>query len=401
MPKEDIKTDDKKDSAQLNIVKIEGKLDMSELLENDSNIDKTWQIGDMITGKVMSVSKGRVLVDIYNLATGLITGKELQDSSNTVDSLKVGEELSAIVINEEDEEGYIGLSLQQASQGQTWEKFVNAYKNSDNIDVTVKEANKGGLLIERDGIRGFIPVSQLSPENYPRVPGGNSTRILMKLQELIGTKLSCRVINIDENEGRLILSEKEAQREERQKIVQEIKEGQIVQGVISGVVDFGIFVNYKGVEGLVHISEIDWGHVANPADYASVGDKIKVLVLGVEGEKISFSIKQLTTDPWLEIVKKFNVGDKVKGVANKITNYGVFVKIDAEITGLLHISEVDEKEEEPDLNSMFTLGQEIEAKISAIREDDHELALTLLSDPRNKSEAEDEAEEKKLTEEKK
>jgi small subunit ribosomal protein S1 len=384
-------TDIKDKSADSSSIKIEDQDEMSKLLENDINLTKTWEIGEMVTGKVMSIGKGRILVDIFNIATGLITGKELQDSTNTIASLSIGDEVSAIVIHEENDEGYIGLSLQQASQGKTWEKFVKAFKNNDNIDVIVKEANKGGLLIEKDGIRGFIPVSQLAPEHYPRVPGGNSTRILMKLQELIGKTLSCRVINIDENEGRLILSEKEAQKEDRMKVIGDIKEGQIVEGVISGVVDFGIFVNYRGVEGLVHISEIDWGHVANPADYAHVGKQVKVLVLGVEGEKISFSIKQLTSDPWLEVVQKYKVGDKIKGIVNKITNYGVFVKIEAEITGLIHISEVDENNEEPDLNSMFQVGQEVEAKIAAIREDDHELALTILKEPRGKV-AEKEAE---------
>jgi len=357
---------------------------MADLMSDDARGGIEWNIGDMIEGTVMAVSKGKIVVDMYDMATGIIEGKELQDSSNTASSIVTGEKISAIVIYEENEDGYIGLSLQQASQGKTWDIFTNAYKNSDNVDVNVREVNKGGLLIERDGIRGFIPVSQLSPENYPRVPGGNAARILLKLQELVGKTLTCRIINMDENEGRLILSEREAQKEERQKIIDTLKEGQIVEGVVSGIVDFGIFVNYKGVEGLVHISEIDWGHVSNPADYVKVGETIKVLVMGVDVQKVSFSIKQLTEDPWLDMVKNYKVGDTINGEVSKVTKYGVFVKIRAEVTGLLHITEIDETDESPDVDSMFTVGESIEANIAAIREDDHELALTLLKTPRNK-----------------
>jgi len=366
------------------IVNISGQTEMSELLNKDKRLTISWEIGDTVTGTIMAISKGKVLVDLFNMATGIITGAELQDSRSNVAELKTGDDISAVVIFEEDVDGHVGLSLKQAAQGRTWEAFVKAYETSDNMEITVREANKGGLLVERDGIRGFIPVSQLAPEHYPRVPGGNSARILLKLQELIGLVLTVRVINIDENEGRLILSEKEAQKENRQKILEELKVGQTAEGTVSGIVDFGIFVNYKGVEGLVHISEIDWGHVSNPADYARVGQKIKVLIIGIEGEKVSFSIKQLTPDPWLDIVKKYTVEDKIQGTVNKITSYGIFVKIDAEITGLLHISEIDEDNEEPDLSRMFEAGQKIEAKISAIREDEHELALTLLKNPRNK-----------------
>jgi len=373
-------------STKTDGILIEDQHDMETLILKDKNLAKAWNVGDMVEGIVISINKGRVIVDIYNMATGIVAGKELRDSAKTITKLKVGDKISSMIIFNENEEGYVGLSLQQASQGHTWDRFVNAFKTGDNVNVTVKEANKGGLLVEEDGIRGFIPVSQLAPEHYPRVPGGNATRILMKLQELMGCVLSVRVINLDENEGRLILSEREAQKEERGKILSSLKEGQVVEGTVSGVVDFGIFVNYKGVEGLVHISEIDWGHVSNPADYAIVGKIIKVLVIGIEGEKISFSIKQLTKDPWLDVVKKYKVDDKVKGIVNKITNYGVFVKIEAEITGLLHISEVDEDNEEPNLEEIFKLGQEISAKISAIREDEHELALTILKNPRNKLE---------------
>lgn len=359
------------------IVQIVDQMSMDELLKGGKSFSLP-SIGEMVTGTVVSIGKNTVIVDIDNAAIGMIKGHEAQDSNNTIKKLKVGDPITATVLDFEDESGYILLSLRYASQGMTWNRFVDSFENGTKIDVTIVEANKGGLLIEEDGIRGFIPVSQLSPKYYPRVPGGNSARILEKLKRLMGVKLTVKVINMDESEGRLILSEKEAQREEREKVLQTLEVGKIIHGTISGVVDFGIFVNYNGVEGLVHISEIDWGHVSNPNDYGKVGDEADVVVIGIDGEKISFSIKRLTPDPWIVASKKYSLGDKVTGTVNKITDYGVFVKLEESISGLIHISELSEgKDVEVRPSSLVSVGQEVECYIINLDHKEHEIGLTL------------------------
>ena len=360
----------------MSVVKIADRASMESLLKQDAEFVLP-QIGEMITGTVVNIGKSQLVLDIENAAIGIIRGDEAQDSANTLKKVKVGDEVKATILSHENSEGYVVLSLKRASQGKTWGRFVKAYQDKTTVHVRVIEANKGGLLVEEDGIRGFIPVSQLSPEHYPRVAGGNSARILNKLEKLVNKDLEVRVINLDESEGRLILSEREAQKEERAVVLSTLEEGKIIKGKISGVVDFGLFVNHNGVEGLVHISEIDWGHVANPADYGAVGDEVEVVIIGVEGEKVSFSIKRLTPDPWIIAIKNYKLGQEVKGTINKITDYGVFVKLEETLSGLVHVSEISDEDENIDPNSVLTVGQPVDCVIINIDEKKHELGLSL------------------------
>ncbi len=376
----------------MSIIQIVDKADMSTLLSKKNEF-KLPGVGEMVTGIVVNVSKSRIVVDIENAAMGVIMGTEAHDSTNTLKSINVGDEVKATIIAPENKDGYVVLSLRQASQGRTWDRFVHSFKTQEKFAITVREANKGGLLVEEDGIRGFIPVSQLAPENYPRVPGGNAARILERLQSLVGKKLEVCVINIDESEGRMILSEKAARREERDKIMHEVQPGKILKGKISGVVDFGVFVNYHGVEGLVHISEIDWGHVSNPADYAEIGKEVEVLVIGVEGDKISFSMKRLTPDPWLDQIQKYKMGEKVSGTINKVTEYGVFVKLDENISGLVHTSELSDDLENPNPDDVVKVGQEVMCTIINIDQDKHEIGLSLRKKPKKAVEVKEEVKE--------
>jgi small subunit ribosomal protein S1 len=239
------------------------------------------------------------------------------------------------------------------------------------------EANKGGLLMEIDGIRGFIPVSQLTPEHYPRVSGADPEKILGKLQALVGQKLNVKIINVNVPERRLILSEKAAYASQRNKVIQKLKVGQTIDGTVSGIVHFGIFVNFEGVEGLVHISEIAWGHVADPTQHAKVGEKVKVMVIGVEDEKISFSLKRLTDDPWLKAAERYPIGSKVKGSVARVSPFGIFLKLDDEIEGLVHISEIspDGRIEDPD--TLAKEGQMMEAQVISVEQDDRRLGLSI------------------------
>jgi small subunit ribosomal protein S1 len=333
--------------------------------------------GTIVDGKVITVHKNRILVDLGGVSTGVISGKEAVDSGDTISGLAEGDDISAFVLEPENDEGLIVLSLRKASQQKTWKKFLDYYNNKEVIKVKITEANKGGLLVEVDSIKGFIPVSQLAPLNYPRVNGADSAKILSRLQRLVGQFLDVRIINIDEENRKLILSEKEAQNEVRLKALKGINIGEIVEGKISGVVNFGIFVTFDGLEGLVHISEIAWGHVDDPSNFGKLGDKVQVKVIGIEGEKISLSIKQLTQDPWLEIAKKFKEGQKVTGVINRVTEYGAFVTLAEDINGLIHISEINDPEiKEKGLT--FKVGEEVTASIINIDVENHRIGLSIL-----------------------
>ncbi|MBU1992623.1 MAG: S1 RNA-binding domain-containing protein [Patescibacteria group bacterium] len=348
---------------------------MDELLANSPEVFSP-RPGDFVTGKIASVLKSMILVDLGGGATGIISGRETCDSSGTTDELKEGDSVSAYVIDDEDKNGLVVLSLRKASQEKTWNKFVEAFESNESISVTPTEANKGGLLIDVDGIKGFIPVSQLAPLHYPRVNGADSAEILKRLQDLVGKKFLVRVINVDYDSNKLILSEKAAQEGARQKALGGLKVGEKIKGKISGLVKFGIFIAFDGLEGLVHISEIAWGHVKDPSEYGKLGDEIEVLVIGIEGDKISLSMKKLTPDPWVDAVQKYKIGDKVSGEVTRLTPFGVFVKLEDEINGLIHISELAPEGVE-DISQLVNAGDKIDAKIVSIDPEEHRIGLSV------------------------
>ena len=359
--------------------------------------------GTLVNGVVISVSKNKVLVDMDGLSTGVIAGQEAHDSSGTIKSIKPGDEVSVYILEEENEDGLVVLSLRKASQEKTWYKFVNAFDTGEPISVSATEANKGGLLLNIDGIKGFIPVSQLAPLHYPRVDGADSTEILNRLQKLVGQPLNVKVINLDTEGGKLILSEKAAEALKRGEAFDKLEVGQKLKGNISGIVKFGIFVTFGGLEGLVHISEIAWGHVKDPHDYGKLNDNVDVLVIGKEKDKISLSMKRLVPDPWIEATKKYRVGTVIEGEVNRITPFGAFIKLDDEINGLIHVSELTENEgdEAGDDEEALKVGDKVKAKIIQIDPDDHRVALSIkaMSEKAEKKEkevpkAETEVEEK-------
>ncbi len=360
----------------MSTVYIENPL-MEKLLQSSSFPDAPTP-GILIEGTVITIFKNKILVDIDGVSTGIIAGNEAHDSSGTIKELKEGDSVSAYVLEEENDDGLVVLSLRKASQEKTWNKFINAFETKETIAITPSEANKGGLLLNIDGVKGFIPVSQLAPLHYPRVDGADSNVILTKLQKLVGAPLKVKIINLDRDGGKLILSEKAAEEGVRDQAFDKLEVGQKVKGRISGIVKFGIFVTFEGLEGLVHISEIAWGHVKDPRDYGKVGNDVEILVIGKEKDKISLSMKRLVPDPWIEATKKYKVGNKVKGEVTRITPFGAFIKLDDEINGLIHVSELSD-DEITDPAEVIKVGDNIEANIIAIDPDDHRVALSMKS----------------------
>ena len=366
---------------------------MEELLNSASELSVPLP-GTLIEGTVVNVLKNKVLVDLGGFSTGIISGQEAYDSVGTLKDVKLGDAISAYVLEEENEDGLVVLSLRKASQEKTWNKFVDAYENEKTIQVAASEANKGGLLLNVDGIKGFIPVSQLAPLHYPRVDGADSTQIFARLQKLIGLKLDVRILNLDREGGKLILSEKAAEYDVRAKALGKLKVGKKLKAKISGIVKFGIFATFEGLEGLVHISEIAWGHVKDPHDFGKLGGEIDVQIIGLEKDKISLSMKRLVPDPWVEAAKKYKVGTVVKGDVNRITPFGAFMKLDDDINGLIHVSEISGEEgDEPSLS--LKVGDKIEAKVITIDPDDHRVGLSIKA---MEDGAEEPAEEKETEE---
>ena len=287
--------------------------------------------GQLIEGTVVFRGKNKLLLDIGGTVTGIISGRELRDSFNTFRELNIGDNVSAMVLEEENNEGMYVLSLRMASQQKAWERFHEIIENSKTMSFIAQEANKGGLLANIDGIRTFLPVSQLAPMHYPRVNNADTSEIMQRLGKYIGHTFTVKIITMDEEAGKIVVSEREALAEERSKALESLKVGELKEGIVTGVVKFGLFVAFEGLEGLVHISEIAWGHVKNPSEYAEVGDKVQVKIIGIDSDKLSLSIKQLTRDPWEEIAERYPVGKRVQGTVVRFADYGAFLKLEKDI----------------------------------------------------------------------
>jgi len=348
---------------------------MEALLERSPEIIRA-EPGGVLDGTVIFKGKNKVLLDIGGVATGIISGKELRDSFHTFHDLKIGTEVTAMVLEEENEEGMIVLSLRRVSQQKAWDRFHALISREGTMAFVPTEANKGGLLANIDGIRTFLPVSQLSPMNYPRVTNADPEEIISRLQKFLGHTFMVKIITMDEEAGKIVVSEREAMAEERAKSLEKLRAGDEKEGLVSGIVKFGIFVTFDGLEGLVHISEIAWGHVKNPSEYVKVGDRVKVKVIGVEGEKLSLSIKQLQKDPWEEIAERYPVGKRVKGTVTRLTEYGAFVKLEPEINGLVHLTELAH-EKITDPAEALTIGQKIDVQVINIEPDERRIGLSI------------------------
>ncbi len=332
--------------------------------------------GELVEGTVVFKGKNKLLLDIQGVSTGIVSGRELRDSFNTFKDLRVGEPVSALVLEEENDEGMVVLSLRMASQQKAWDRFHRLVETDATMKFTAQEANKGGLLANIDGIRTFLPVSQLAPVNYPRVNNADASEIISRLQKFVNHTFTVKIITMDEDAGKIVVSEREAMAEERAKALELLKPGDVKDGIVSGIVKFGLFVAFDGLEGLVHISEIAWGHVKNPAEYAEPGDKVRVKVIGIDGEKLSLSIKQMTKDPWEEIAERYPVGKRVTGTVVRFADYGAFLKLEKDINGLVHLSELAH-EKVADPSQALTIGQKIDAQVINIDVDERRIGLSI------------------------
>ncbi len=313
--------------------------DFAKLLEGSQAIE-SYKVNEVVTGTVLIANQKMILVDLEGQFTGIITGTHMQSSTEDTGEIHPGDRIESIVIGDDRNSGLIHLSLRKASQIKLIEKLNSNFDTKEIITVVPSEANKGGLLIDLDGIKGFIPVSQLTPLHYPRVEGANSEKILEHLNKLVGKPFHVRVLNIDQGGKKIIFSEKAAIEEQRSQAMQTLKIGDVVEGNVSGILNYGLFVTFNGIEGLVHVSEIDWGHVNNPHKHARIGDKVTIQIIGIEGEKISLSMKRLKANPWQVLADKYQVGDIIEAPVLRMSQFGIFLELDGGISGLIHLSEI-------------------------------------------------------------
>lgn len=353
------------------------------------------QISDKIKGKVLDFNKNEVYIDLEEFGVGVVRGRELWEALDVYREFKIGEEVESEIVELENENGMMELSFKKTSKEQAWKELDEKRAKEQLITVKIQEANKGGLLTTLCGIPAFLPVSQLSSEHYPRVENGDTSRILSMLNDFIGRKLNVKIITVDQKENKLIISEKKVVFDEQKKNMKGLKMGDVVEGTVSGIVDFGAFVKFDGLEGLVHISELSWQRINSPDEVVKIDEKVKVEVIGIDDSKITLSIKRLAQDPWAEAVKKYKVGQIVDGEVIKLAPYGAFIQLDKDIHGLAHISELSAGKV-ASVEELLHAGDKKEFKILSIDPKEHRLGLSLKG-----AEKSEETEDKKTPEQKK
>jgi small subunit ribosomal protein S1 len=334
---------------------------MDSYLENSPNPPGE---GDLVEGPVVAVVKNRVYIELHPFGTGIIYGREYMTASDILRRVKPGDIIAAKVVESTNKEGYFELSLMEA------EEAVNKGKI---FEVVVKEANKGGLMLDWQGVTGFLPASQLKPDHYPRVEDGDRGRILEELKQLIGQKLSVVIITADAQENKLIFSERGPQ-EDKGTTAERFAVGETVEGEVTGAVDFGIFIKIdEGLEGLVHISEIDWGLVENPKNMYKVGEKVRVKVIEIKDGKVSLSIKALKENPWKTATDRYKKDQEVEATIIKYNKHGALASIEEGVAGLVHISEFASAEE---LHKSLELGRSYKFKITLFEPANQRMTLS-------------------------
>lgn len=349
--------------------------EMQKMLEQGEylNIPKE---GDVVKGRVITASRREVRINIEGYSTGVVRGREMFAEALEYANLQPEEIVEATVIDMENENGEMELSFRFAGQRKAWEELRELLASGEVIGVKILEANKGGLIVRLQHVTGFLPVSQLSPEHYPRVSGGDKNKILDRLKSYVGQEFKVRVLDANEDEEKLIVSEKAVWEEEQKNVIAKFKVGDIIEGEITAVADFGAFVKFDSLEGLVHISEIAWQRIDHPRDLLKLGQTVKAKIIGIEGSKIFLSMKDLVDDPWKNINERYNAGDLVKGTVLKVNPFGFFVELDPEIHGLAHVSELSDKPV-TDVKEIGKPGDVLEFRIVSIEPQEHRLGLSL------------------------
>lgn len=353
---------------------------MQDLLKDAGTNLIPFKEGALIEVEVISKSKKRILVDVKGLNLGVIPEKEF---SADITELEPGDKVLAYVVLSEDDKGYTVLSLRRSDRERFQKNLSESFKNKETVTVTVKEANRGGLIVEYNRQEGFLPSSQLASNHYPRV-GSDKEKILGKLKDLVGQSLKVKIITYDPANGKVIFSEKEAGDSLLVEKIGQFKIGDVKEGTVTGIVNFGLFVEIEGVEGLVHISEVSWEKIEDLGKLYKPGDKIKAKIISLDSNRLSLSIKQLMNDPWIEAAKVYAPKQVVKGIVTKISPFGAFVKLSKDINGLVHISEFTRDRAKTNqvshIEDFLAVGKEYSFNIISVEPDVHKINLSLVTE---------------------
>jgi small subunit ribosomal protein S1 len=346
------------------------------LKENNLAPANPLSVGATIEGTVVARDRSSLFIDLGIHGTGIIYGREFYGVKDIIKNLKIGDKVFAKIIEVENDDGYRELSLQDATKEISWQRLKDLKDSGQILSVRVTGVNKGGLLTSLDGIQAFLPVSQLAPEHYPRVADADKQKILKELQKFIGKNLEVKILDLLAQENKLILSEKAKSEEKTKETLKNYSKGDIVDGEITGIADFGAFIKFDQIEGLIHISELDWQLVENPAEVVKVGETLKAKIIDISNNQVFLSLKALKANPWEEIEKQYKKGDMLKGKVTKFSAFGAFVEIMPKIRGLCHISEFESKEK---MEEQLKIGETYDFQVLQIEPKEHRMSLKLIT----------------------
>lgn len=343
---------------------------MQNLLdEGVFNIPKT---GDVIEGKIIALKPSIIYLDLGNFKSGVILGSEIKKHPAEFRKVKPNDIITVKILSIDNEDGYVEVSLLKAGEEKVWQALKEKMEGNEVIDALVTKANKGGLMIEIEGVEAFMPVSQLSSTHYPRVEGGDKTKILSELNKLINETLKVKIIDLDPRGKKLIVSEKATEEKKLKVALEKYKIGDTVEGTITGIVDFGAFIKFDDLEGLIHISEMDWQIINNPNEIFNIGDEVKAQIIEINNDRVSLSTRALKENPWTKVEGKYQVDQTVKGKVTKFNPFGAFIKLDENIQGLAHISEFGTEQK---MEETLEIGKEYDFKIISIKPSEYRMAL--------------------------
>ncbi len=348
-----------------------------QILKSDPTLMPILKIGDLIQVKLLEKATRAAHFDIPRVGTGIIYGVELSNARDALKKLNIGDEISAKVVNLENENGFVELSIAEAGTQKVWQELKELKEKDEAFKIKITDANAGGLIAELKGLSAFLPGSQLSSEHYPKVAEGDRAKMIEEFKKFVGQELTVKVLNLNPRTNKLIISEREATSANVKDLLVKYKLGDIVPGIISGVANFGAFVRFADtpeIEGLIHISELDHRLIDNPKEVVMVGDLVSAKILEIKEGRVTLSLKALKPDPWENVEGKFKTGTNVSGSVYKITPFGAFIKLTEDIIGLIHVSEFGSLEE---LKKKLEKDSTHEFTIDSIKPEDKRIVLKL------------------------
>ncbi len=353
---------------------------ITQLMKDETALFSTLKIGDLVEGKVIEKSPKELLVDMGRFGTGVVYRGELQNARELVRGLKAGDPVHAKVIDIDNEEGYIELSLSEADKQRAWAEAQELKEKEEVIALKMTGFNKGGLMADVRGIVGFLPVSQLSNEHYPKVGIDEKGKILQALQLLVGQELQVKIIDVNSRTNKLIISEKAAQELSAKELAENYHVGQIIEGVISGVADFGAFVRFTDnpvVEGFIHVSEIDYKIIDNPKEVLKIDEVVKAQIVDIKNGRISLSLKALKENPWEKATQFFKEGDEVRGTVYAFMSVGALVSLDHDLQGQVYVTDFGGI---PEMKKELTIGESKMFTVESMKPEEKRITLKLKKD---------------------